>query len=159
LIKSLRHDLAAAAGRLPDHQRAAARDTVGDVGTELTTASEGSRVDMVNGAADLVNGVTLLPAPGHTPHHQCVLLGQGADRALFLADLCPTSAHLPLPWIMGYDLEPLVTLESKRSILGKAREEGWVLIFQHDAKVPWGRLEERSERFHLQTVGNPISEG
>lgn len=114
---------------------------------------EAGLVDTVEGGTDLVEGVRLIPAPGHTPHHQCVLVGDGADQAVFLADVCPTSGHLPLPWITGYDLEPLVTLESKRSILGKAREEGWILIFQHDAETPWGRLEPDTERPRLMPLG------
>ena len=52
----------------------------------------------------------------------------------------PTSAHLPLPWIMGYDVEPLVTLESKRRLVEQARAENWLMVFEHDPVTPWGRL-------------------
>jgi glyoxylase-like metal-dependent hydrolase (beta-lactamase superfamily II) len=52
-----------------------------------------------------------------------------------VGDLFPTTAHLPLPWIMGYDLEPLRTLESKRTILDEAVGGGWRLIFEHDPRV------------------------
>jgi glyoxylase-like metal-dependent hydrolase (beta-lactamase superfamily II) len=61
-----------------------------------------------------------------------VVLRDGGDTAVFLADLIPTVAHLPLPWIMGYDLEPLRTLESKRRLLEDAVAGGWRLIFEHD---------------------------
>jgi len=61
---------------------------------------------------------------------------------VFLADLIPTAAHLPLPWIMGYDVEPLRTLESRRSILGDAVAGGWLLLFEHDARVAYGRAVE-----------------
>jgi glyoxylase-like metal-dependent hydrolase (beta-lactamase superfamily II) len=98
--------------------------------------------DLVKGDHLLTRGVRLLPTPGHTPHHQSVLVESGGETACFLADVCPTTAHLPLPWIMGYDLEPLVTLESKRGLWGRAREEGWLLVFEHDPTVPWGRLDE-----------------
>jgi len=101
---------------------------------------EAGLVDRLEGEVPLLQGVRLLPTPGHTPFHQSILLESQGETALFLADLCPTSAHLPLPWIMGYDLEPLVTLETKRSVLAAARDEGWILVFQHDVSVPWGRL-------------------
>jgi glyoxylase-like metal-dependent hydrolase (beta-lactamase superfamily II) len=101
---------------------------------------EAGLVDTVDGPTDLVEGVSLLPTPGHTPFHQSVVLDGEGERAVFLADLCPTSAHLPLPWIMGYDLEPLVTLETKRALWERIQEEDWTLIFQHDARVPWGRM-------------------
>jgi glyoxylase-like metal-dependent hydrolase (beta-lactamase superfamily II) len=106
---------------------------------------ESGVVDTVEGAAKLTEGIRLQPTPGHTPFHQSVIVESGGEGAIFLADLCPTSAHLPLPWIMGYDLEPLVTLETKRSMWEKVRNEGWILIFQHDSAVPWGRLAQEGE--------------
>jgi hypothetical protein len=63
--------------------------------------------------------------------------------------VCPTAHHLPLPWIMGYDVEPLVTLESKRRILTRARDEGWLVIFEHDAAVTWGRVVHDGKAFAL----------
>jgi glyoxylase-like metal-dependent hydrolase (beta-lactamase superfamily II) len=102
--------------------------------------------EFVEGEAEVVPGLRVLPTPGHTPHHQSVLVQSGGETACFLADLIPTSAHLPLPWIMGYDLEPLVTLETKRALLDRARREDWLLVFEHDPSVPWGRLEPKSER-------------
>jgi glyoxylase-like metal-dependent hydrolase (beta-lactamase superfamily II) len=102
---------------------------------------EAGLMDTVDGEVQVTEGVRLLPTPGHTPHHQSVLLEDRGESAVFLADVCPTAAHLPLPWIMGYDLEPLRTLESKRILWERAREEDWLLVFQHDASVPWGRLD------------------
>lgn len=100
----------------------------------------------VEGEAQVTAGVRVLPTPGHTPHHQSVLVESDGETACFLADVCPTAAHLPLPWIMGYDLEPLVTLESKRRLWARARAESWLLVFEHDPRVPWGRLDPGEER-------------
>lgn len=102
--------------------------------------------DFVEGGAEIVPGVRVEKTPGHTPHHQSVFLESGGETACFLADLVPTTAHVPLPWIMGYDLEPLVTLESKRALLERAREREWLLIFEHDPVVPWGRLDPSETR-------------
>ena len=101
---------------------------------------------LVEGEADVTEGISVVPTPGHTPHHQSVLIRSDDETACFLADVCPTSAHLPLPWIMGYDLEPLVTLESKRGLWQRAREEDWLLVFAHDPRVPWGRLDPAEDR-------------
>ena len=87
--------------------------------------------------------------PGHCPHHQSVLLCSGGETACFLADVMPTFAHLPLPWVMGYDVEPLVTLETKRRVLGRAEEEGWLLLFEHDAAVATGRLARDRKGYSL----------
>ena len=101
---------------------------------------------------EIVKGIRVIPTPGHTPFHQSVLLDSGGERAIYLADMCPTSAHVPLPWIMGYDVEPLVTLETKRRIFRQAEDEGWLLIFEHDATVPWGRVEHDGKGYRFKPV-------
>ena len=110
---------------------------------------EAGRLDLVDGERDVVPGIRLVRTPGHTPHHQSVLLESGGERALFLGDLVPTAAHVPLPWIMGYDVEPLVTLESKRRILRQALDERWLLVLEHDAEVAWGRVRDEGKGYGL----------
>jgi len=106
--------------------------------------------DLLDGDAEVTEGLRVVPTPGHTPFHQSVLIESDGDVACFLADVCPTSAHIPLPWIMGYDLEPLVTLESKRGLWKSALEEDWLLVFEHDPRVPWGRLDPGADRPQLR---------
>ena len=96
--------------------------------------------EFVTGEVEVWPGIRLLPTPGHTPHHQSVLLESDGAKVFYPADLTPTSAHLPLPWIMGYDVEPLRTLETKRHILRRAVEEEWLVVFEHDAEVMSGRV-------------------
>jgi glyoxylase-like metal-dependent hydrolase (beta-lactamase superfamily II) len=92
----------------------------------------------VEGDAQILPGISVRLTPGHVPFHQSVLVQDAGETAVFLADLIPTSAHLPLPWIMGYDLEPLRTLESKRALLRDAADGGWRLLFEHDATIASG---------------------
>ena len=92
----------------------------------------------------------MIPTPGHTPHHQSVLFESGGESALYLGDVIPTHAHLPLPWIMGYDVEPLVTLETKRRLLKQAVDENWLLILEHDAAVAWGHVEHDGKAYRLK---------
>lgn len=115
---------------------------------------EAGRFELVDGEREVVPGIRVIPTPGHTPHHQGVLLESAGERAFFLADLAPTTAHIPLPWIMGYDVEPLVTLETKRRILQRAHDEGWLLGFGHDAHVPWGRLVLSDKGYTLAVDGS-----
>ena len=104
---------------------------------------------LVSGEADPLPGIRCLPTPGHVPFHQSVLVESAGERVCFVADLVPTAAHLPLPWIMGYDLEPLVTLESKRRLYQRAEAEGWLLFFEHDPTVIAGRLGREGKGFGL----------
>jgi len=97
-----------------------------------------NRWQLVEGDAQVLPGISVRPTPGHVPFHQSVVLQDRGETAVFLGDLFPTTAHLPLPWIMGYDLEPLRTLESKRRLLDDAVRGGWRLVFEHDPVVAWG---------------------
>ena len=105
--------------------------------------------DFSDGEQEIVSGIRVLPTPGHVPFHQGVLLESKGEKAFYLADLVPTAAHLPLPWIMGYDVEPLVTLETKRRVLARALAEEWLLIFEHDATHAWGRLMHDGKAYAL----------
>jgi len=111
--------------------------------------AEAGLFDLVEGEREIVPGIRVLPTPGHVPFHQGILLESKGERAFFLGDLVPTAAHLPLPWIMGYDLEPLVTLETKRSTLARALKEDWLLLFEHDATYPWGRVQHDGKAYVL----------
>jgi glyoxylase-like metal-dependent hydrolase (beta-lactamase superfamily II) len=107
---------------------------------------EAGLFDFVAGERQIVPGIRVIPTPGHTPGHQSVLLESEGESALYIGDLVPTTAHLPLPWIMGYDVEPLVTLETKRAVLGRATRERTLLIFEHDPEIPWGYLAPQEKR-------------
>jgi glyoxylase-like metal-dependent hydrolase (beta-lactamase superfamily II) len=98
------------------------------------------RLELIDDDAEIVSGISLRRTPGHTPHHQGILVESGAERLFFLADLAPTAAHVPLPWIMGYDVEPLVTLETKRTVWDEAARDGWTVMFEHDATNAFGRI-------------------
>jgi glyoxylase-like metal-dependent hydrolase (beta-lactamase superfamily II) len=107
------------------------------------------KLELIAREKQIVKGIRVVPTPGHTPFHQSILIESAGERAFYLGDLVPTHAHLPLPWIMGYDVEPLVTLETKRRILKQALDEKWLLIFEHDAEIPWGRVENDGKAYRL----------
>jgi glyoxylase-like metal-dependent hydrolase (beta-lactamase superfamily II) len=107
-----------------------------------------------------VAGVRAVRAPGHNRDMCIVLLDGGeGEEGVFWADLVPTTAHAPLPWIMGYDLYPVETLESKKLWLPRAAAgagKGWLGIFEHDADTPLARVvEERPGRFRAEPVSLP----
>ncbi|HJS41974.1 MAG TPA: MBL fold metallo-hydrolase [Gemmatimonadales bacterium] len=109
-------------------------------GSYLPHNFQGVPFQLIDGETEILPGIRGIPTPGHVPYHQSVLVTSGGEHACFLADIVPTSAHLPLPWIMGYDLQPLVTLETRRRLYQRAMAEQWLLVFEHDPKVVSGRL-------------------
>jgi len=118
-------------------------------GSYLAPNFQGVPFQLIDGETEILPGIRGLPTPGHVPYHQSILLESGGEKACFVADLVPTSAHLPLPWIMGYDLEPLVTLETRRRLYQRAEAEEWLLVFEHDPQVVSGRLAREAKGFGL----------
>jgi glyoxylase-like metal-dependent hydrolase (beta-lactamase superfamily II) len=104
----------------------------------------------VEGDTELVPGVELVRVQGHTPEMQCVRLSGGGRSAFFFADLVPTTAHLPLAWIMGYDLFPLSTLEYKKQWIPKVAREGTLALFAHDASTSAAWLREDGDRVRAE---------
>ncbi len=107
------------------------------------------RLDLIEGNREVRSGVSVQLTPGHTPFHQSVVLRSGGEVLCFLGDLVPTAHHLPLPWIMGYDVEPLVTLESKRALLAEATVGEWQVVFEHDATTGFGRVVHDGKGYRL----------
>ena len=100
--------------------------------------AEAGVLEFVDEDVEVVPGITAVRTPGHTPYHQSVIVRAGRHTVFYPGDLAPTNAHLRLPWIMGYDVEPLVTLESKRTWLTRAGAEHWHIVLCHDPKVATG---------------------
>ncbi|MGQ0701956.1 MAG: MBL fold metallo-hydrolase [Gemmatimonadales bacterium] len=98
------------------------------------------RFRLLTGDGVVFPGISVRVIPGHVPFLQGVLVSSQGEQLFYLADLVPTRHHLPLPWIMGYDVEPLRTLETKRQLLREAREGNWRLFFEHDPDIAMGRL-------------------
>ena len=111
---------------------------------------ESGQLELLEGESEIVDGIGVMVTAGHTPYHQSIVIRSAGETAIFLGDLVPTHAHLPLPWIMGYDVEPLVTLESKRGLLKRVEQGEWTVIFEHDAVVPWGRVQFDGKAYSLR---------
>lgn len=117
---------------------------------------EADVVNLFHDTAEPAPGVQAVRVPGHN-RDMCIvrLDGGGVDQGVFWADLVPTTAHVAYPWIMGYDLYPMQTLENKKIWLQRARTEEWLCIFEHDAETCLARLvEEKPGRPRAQ----PLSE-
>jgi glyoxylase-like metal-dependent hydrolase (beta-lactamase superfamily II) len=102
--------------------------------------AEAGRLRLVDGDAELVEGVRLERVGGHTRGHQLVRVSSGGETLLFLADLVPTTRHVEYAWLMGYDLYPVETLEQKKRLIPQGAAEGWVVAFAHDPEHHFGRI-------------------
>ena len=109
-------------------------------------------LQLVDDDSTIMPGVRVRRTGGHTMHHQMVLIESGGRTAVFVADLLPTSAHLPEVWVMGYDLFPLDTLNFKRAFLKEAIEREYLIIFEHDPDIAAGYIRERDGKRYIERV-------
>ena len=109
--------------------------------------------EFLDGDTELAPGISVVVTDGHTRHHQCVKIESEGKTAFYLGDLIPTVSHLPLPYIMGYDLYPMQTLDAKRWVLDRAFEDHWLLIFEHDPRIQMGYVKKDVEgKYYLEEV-------
>jgi len=101
---------------------------------------ESGQLETKEGDYEVVPGLRMQTEPGHNRSMQCWRLDRGGNTVFGFADLVPMRAHIRPPWIMGYDLFPLETLEAKKRLLPKAVEENWLCLFYHDPDAPLCRL-------------------
>lgn len=98
-------------------------------------------LQLVDGPAELLPGIEVFVMNGHTFGMQVVKVTTPDGVWVHLADLIPTASHLRDPYVMGYDLQPLVTVEEKREILYHAARNDWWLVFEHDPTVGAAQIE------------------
>ncbi len=103
----------------------------------------------LDGPKELWPGIEVLVMYGHTHGMQLPKISDGKTTLLYCADLIPTASHIPLPYIMAYDNNPMITLQEKKRLLPQAVKENWILVFEHDPFRPAGTVIETEKGFSL----------
>ena len=123
---------------------------------------ESGQMRLLEGDVEVAAGVQAMVTPGHTPAHMSIRIESGGAAAAFVCDLASLAVHIErLGWMTAFDVEPLVTLETKRGWQAWALESGALLIFPHDIRRPAGYL-RRDARGAVQlqplelTYDNPL---
>ncbi len=140
------------AGHLAHARQPGLKDRASFYGRDFEPLLERELFRMVDGRGgpSPLPGVSWLVANGHTP---CQLLPRFEDDHLavqFVADLIPTTAHLPPPWVMAYDNEPLKTIAEKQALYRECAAGDLLLFFEHDPEVAAARIDVSGRRPALQ---------
>lgn len=99
-------------------------------------------LNFTNEGEQFDNEIEFITINGHTFGQQMVKISDSNNTFLFCADLIPTASHIPLPYIMGYDLQPLITLQEKKKYLKIAVDENWKLFFGHDPEIAFASIQK-----------------
>jgi glyoxylase-like metal-dependent hydrolase (beta-lactamase superfamily II) len=116
------------------------RDRVSYISDNYDPLIRSGQMQLINGEAEIVPGISVAPWPGHTRHMQAILLRSGGKTACYISDLIPTTWHLDVTWVMAYDLFPLEAIENRKRYYQAALAEDWLTLFTHDPEVPWAHL-------------------
>ena len=103
---------------------------------------------LINGEQKFDDEIDLIIVNGHTFGQQMVKISDASNTLLYCADMFPTSSHISLPYVMGYDIQPLVTVEEKKKFLPVAVEENWKLFLEHDPFHSVITVKKTDERFN-----------
>jgi glyoxylase-like metal-dependent hydrolase (beta-lactamase superfamily II) len=107
---------------------------------------DAGQLDLIDGDVEIVPGLGAMVTAGHTRRHQSLLFSSAGQTAVFLGDLCPTSAHMRRLWHLGYDVYPMETRRRKPQVLGQAVDEAWIVLWDHDPDMVACRLARDPKR-------------
>jgi len=113
---------------------------------------EAGQLELLNGSVEILPGIELIHTGGHTRGMQIVKISSGSQTALFWSDMIPTRGHIPVPYIMGYDLYPLDSMEQKEKLLRQAIAEGWISFLEHDPEVVAGRISSYNDKYRFDVI-------
>jgi glyoxylase-like metal-dependent hydrolase (beta-lactamase superfamily II) len=116
---------------------------------------QAGQLRVLRGDTRLGDRVRVVVTPGHTRAHQSVVIESKGRTAIFLGDVASWPIHMErLSWVPAYDIEPLVSIETKRNLARWAIERQVLLIFEHHPEIKAGYLHstERPDRFRLEPI-------
>ena len=117
----------------------------------LNPIQESGRLRFIEKGKDNPLGLDLLFVDGHTEKQMLPMVDWKGEKLVFMGDLIPTVGHIPLPYIMGYDVRPLQTLVEKSAFLDLAAENNYLLFLEHDPNTPLVRVHQTEKGIRLQS--------
>jgi len=112
--------------------RPSEKDKASFIKNDFSLLEHSGKLNILPGPMELFPGLDLLVMYGHTQGMQIVKISDSINTLLYCADLIPTASHIPVPWVMAYDNNPLITINEKNRLLPRAVKENWILYFEHD---------------------------
>ncbi|MBU0518693.1 MBL fold metallo-hydrolase [bacterium] len=117
---------------------------------DIVPLQESGQIMLIDGDIEVVPGIKMRVTGGHTRAHSIVQIESEGQTAIFLADLIPTSSHVKVPYVMGYDLYPADTADFKAELLQEAAANDYLLLFEHSPRVKVGRIFYDDEEFRFR---------
>lgn len=127
-----------------------AREKASFLKENILPIQESGQMKFVDVNKEFIPGMSIYEANGHTEAMMLPLINYKNTTIAYMADLIPSAGHLPLPYVMGYDVRPLNTLKEKEYILKQAVDHNWTLFFEHDPSIECCSVEQTERGIRLK---------
>ncbi len=114
---------------------------------------ESGHLKLIDTEGEYIPNITFKLYSGHTDGQVIPHINVNGKTVVFMADLMPSSAHIPMPWIMSYDTRPLLTLKDRERFYKKALENNYILFFEHDIFNEAGTLKDTPKGARIDKTG------
>lgn len=135
-----------------DHYHAATnpteRDRASFLSENLNPILNSPNLKLIDGNLELFPGIKVLRSDGHTIGMQMVIISTNEHNIYYLSDLIPTSSHVPIPYVMGYDLFPVTVIYEKKAILNEIIDKDGIVIFEHDYLMPVAKISKNEKGYY-----------
>ena len=111
--------------------------------------AENQMIEIINGKEPFIEGIETIVTRGHTPGLLHPVVSDGSNKLFYGADIFPMVAHIPIPWVMAYDVQPVLTMEEKQKLLQKMEREDWILFFEHDPHIQACTVHKNGKHYKL----------
>ena len=111
--------------------------------------AENQMIEIIDGREPFIEGIETIVTRGHTPGLLHPVVSDGSNKLFYGADIFPMVAHIPIPWVMAYDVQPVVTMEEKQKLLQKMEREDWILFFEHDPHIQACTVHKNGKHYKL----------
>ncbi|NPV13667.1 MBL fold metallo-hydrolase [candidate division WOR-3 bacterium] len=122
------------------------------LGENFLPLKETDQLELISGSTEIYPGIELIHTGGHTRGMQLVKITDENKTAIFWSDMIPTKSHIPVPYIMGYDLFPLDSMDQKEKLLNQAVNGNWFSIFEHDTDNIIGKITFKDGKYHFEQI-------
>ena len=111
--------------------------------------AENGMIETVNGNEPFIKGIDSYITQGHTAGLLHPMISDGTKTLFYGADIFPLAAHISIPWVMAYDVQPVVTMKEKEILLPKMQDEEWILFLEHDPKIQACTVQQGGKHFKM----------
>lgn len=126
-----------------------AREKASFFAENIDPIKNSGRLQLLGDRHTFEEGFDTVAMDGHTVGQQLPIFSDGVRTIIYAADLFPTFAHVPLPWVMGYDMAPIQTLKEKEEFLKSAADNKWYIFLEHDAEHEVITIKEENGKFSM----------